>query len=123
MSQRECAGFNWPPLAVATWEPVGRGPEASAATSFSGLAFFVKCSRGTPFQSRACGVGHPIRSVADVRGADARSRERNRPEGVAQGFQVSVYKVDPRPCSRACNLLAKDDCRAALADEVMPCRP
>jgi hypothetical protein len=29
-----------------------------------------------------------------------------------------VYKVDPRFCSLACNLLSKDDCRAALRDEV-----
>ena len=29
MSQRECAGFNWPPLAVATGDPVSAGPESA----------------------------------------------------------------------------------------------
>ncbi len=28
MSQRECAGFNWPPLIVAAVEPVSISPEA-----------------------------------------------------------------------------------------------
>ncbi len=28
MSQRECAGFNWPPLAVPAEEPVSISPEA-----------------------------------------------------------------------------------------------
>ena len=54
-----------------------------------------------------------------MRGTDARRRERNRPDSVTQGFQVSLYKVDPRVCVFACNLLTKDDCRTALLDEVM----
>jgi hypothetical protein len=54
-----------------------------------------------------------------VRRTDARRRKRYRPEGVTQGFQVSVYKVDPSICVFARNLLSKDDCRAALADEVV----
>jgi hypothetical protein len=58
-----------------------------------------------------------------VRGADARSRERHAPEGVTHGFQVSVYKVDPRACSLARNLLSKDFCRVALADEPGEVRP
>ena len=53
-----------------------------------------------------------------MRRTDARRRERDTPEGVTQGFQVSVYKVDPRLDSFARNLLSKDDCRPALADEV-----
>jgi hypothetical protein len=65
------------------------------------------------------GVGHPVDSVADVRGTDARRRERDCPEGVTHGFHVSLYKVDPRVCFFACNLLAKDDCRLALFDEVV----
>ena len=31
MSQRECAGFNWPPLPVSTRNPFGISPEASHA--------------------------------------------------------------------------------------------
>ena len=71
----------------------------------------------------AFGVGHPVQAVSDVRGTDARSRERHRPEGVVQGFQVILNKVDPRICVLARNLLSKDDWRAALADEVVPRRP
>jgi hypothetical protein len=54
-----------------------------------------------------------------VRRTDARRRERDRPEGVTHGFQVSVYKVDPRVAVFACNLLSKDNCRLALFDEVV----
>ena len=234
MSQRECAGFNWPPLAVAAGDPLGVGPEtrstvlrdesvlpaglfpfcagvpaigvghaasaavhrslfqplrsaslwapssartdlspsfapvvghpASTATSFSGLAFVPQRSRVAPFQSRAAavgqplktaawcrltprlnprsaastvicrslvpsrtllqsGVGHPVQPVSDVRSTDARSRERDRPKGVVQDFQVIVNKVEPRLCSLARNLLSKQDWRAALADEVVPSGP
>jgi hypothetical protein len=69
------------------------------------------------------GVGHPVRSVPDVRGADARRRERDTPEGVTHSFQVSVYKVDPSVGSLACNLLSKQDWRPALRDEVLPGGP
>jgi len=58
-----------------------------------------------------------------VRRTDARSRERNRPKGVTQGFQVSLYKVDPRLCVLARNLFSKDDCRAALLDEPVEVGP
>jgi len=62
-------------------------------------------------------VGHPVRAVSDVRRTDARRRERDSPEGIFHGFQVSLYKVEPRLCVLACNLLTKDFSRAALADE------
>jgi len=81
------------------------------------------CSYVSPLPSQLFGVGHPVRSVAYVRGTDARRRERDSPEGITQGFQVSLYKVEPRLCVLACNLLSKDDCRLALADEPMEVRP
>ena len=65
------------------------------------------------------GVGHPVQSVADVRSTDARRRERDGPEGVVQGFQVNLYKVEPSICVFACNLLSNDRCRLALLDEVV----
>jgi len=71
----------------------------------------------------AVGVGHPVEPVTDVRSTDARSRERRCPEGVTHGFQVSLYKVDPRVSVLACNLLSKDDWRAALLDEPMEVWP
>jgi hypothetical protein len=47
--------------------------------------------------------------LSDVRRADARSAQISSPEGVARGFHVSVYKVEPAEAVLACNLLAKDD--------------
>ena len=61
-----------------------------------------------PIAFPTVGVGHPVSSVSDVRGTDARRRERDRPEGVTHGFHVSVYKVDPSICVFACNLLTKN---------------
>jgi hypothetical protein len=58
-----------------------------------------------------------------VRRTDARRRERDRPEGVTQGFHVSVYKVDPRIAVLARNLLSNDDCRLALLNESEPVWP
>jgi len=81
-------------------------------------ALFPFCA-GVP----AIGVGHPVIAVSDVRRTDARRRERDTPEGVTHAFHVSVYKVDPRICVLACNLLSKDRCRPALRDEVLPGGP
>jgi len=78
----------------------------------------ARCCSGVPPGSCAAGVGHPIQPVSDVRSTDARRRKRDRPDGVIQGFQVSLYKVEPRICVLARNLLSKDDCRAALRDEM-----
>lgn len=78
---------------------------------------------GVSFQSRVVGVTHPKKSVADVRGTDARRRKRDGPEGVTHGFQVSVYKVDPRPDRFARNLFSKDDWRLALFNEPKERRP
>ena len=77
-----------------------------------------------PPASREAGVaqltaGHEEQPLSDVRGADARSRQIGRPDGVAFGFQVSTNKVEPGEASRSANLLAKDDCRAADADVVV----
>jgi hypothetical protein len=49
--------------------------------------------------------------------AEAASRKYGLPARVANRFQVSRYKVEPVNASRACNLLPKDNARAALTDE------
>jgi len=71
--------------------------------------------------SCACGVVQPFsdepEALADMRGADARSAQISRPDGVARCFQVSVYSVEPSEPVLARNLLSKDDWRAALIDE------
>mgnify|MGYP006287962391 CR=1 FL=1 len=73
------------------------------------------------------GVGHPlcgeVQSLSDMRRTDARSAEIESPDGVVRCFHVSVYKVEPNEAVLACNLFAKDDCRAALADEIVPDGP
>lgn len=78
---------------------------------------------GVSLWSRVVGVTHPVRAVPDVRRTDARRRKRDRPEGITQGFQVSVYKVEPALCVLACNLLTSDDSRTALVDEVVEVGP
>jgi len=55
--------------------------------------------------------------LPDVGRANARSRQIDGPDGIACGLQVSSYTGEPRPASRSCNLFAKDDVRAALANE------
>lgn len=73
------------------------------------------------------GVGHPYgteeQPLSDVRSPDARSAQIRSPDGVALSFQVSANNVEPREASPARNLLSKDDCRAALADEAEPLGP
>jgi hypothetical protein len=69
------------------------------------------------------GVGHEVNPVSPVRRAEARSREYHRPDGVSQRLQVIVNKVEPRLRVSGRNLLTKDRCRSALADEMEPCRP
>jgi hypothetical protein len=44
-----------------------------------------------------------------MRRPDARSRQTNRPDGVALSFQVSLNKVEPAMADRSFNLLTKDD--------------
>lgn len=71
----------------------------------------------------ASGVGHEEKPLSDVRSANARRWKIRRPDGVTFALQISRNMVEPREASRARNLLSKDDCRAALADEPKPRRP
>lgn len=52
--------------------------------------------------------------------ADTASWQYGRPAGVTLGFQPLINIVKPPVGNCACNLLSKDACRAALADEVEP---
>jgi hypothetical protein len=61
--------------------------------------------------------------LSDVERADARSAEITRPDGVVRRFQVSRNTIEPSKSIRARNLLTKDDCRAALRNELVPRRP
>jgi hypothetical protein len=58
-----------------------------------------------------------------MRGADARSAQICRPDGVARCFHVRLYSVEPSEAVLARNLLSKDDWRAALCDEAIELGP
>jgi len=58
-----------------------------------------------------------------VRRPDARSAQIGTSDRIPQVFQVSAYSGEPAPSVSARNLLAKDLCRAALADEPSHLRP
>jgi hypothetical protein len=75
MSQRECAGFNWPPLSICASEPISISPEAvKRAGPLIAVAMLRSCgdplrsiSRKAPSAVRtffspsaARGVGHPL---------------------------------------------------------------
>ena len=218
INQRECAGFNWPPLFVPAEQPVSISPKAvsragpsavSRAIGLSATVALLPSGRlpvgeapvawrepspsprvgvghpastaclgsmsvrervepsgfvpvvaipGLSFQSRALGVvqphvrasqfrsaapplpfvrlpgprirtscacgvvqplSAPVQSLSDMRRAEARSAGIDRPAGVSRRFQVSLYKVEPTESVFACNLLAKDELRTALFDEVV----
>jgi energy-converting hydrogenase Eha subunit B len=75
--------------------------------------------------SEIVGVGHgdPVEPLPEVRGADAVCANIRRRKGVAFAFHVCTHMVCPCVSSSAGNLLANNDSRAALADEVEERRP
>jgi hypothetical protein len=77
----------------------------------------------TAFVFEASGVGNKPESIASVRRADSASWQYGRPDRVAFAFQIIGHGVKPSVPNRVCNLLAKDFCRASLADELEPIRP
>jgi hypothetical protein len=77
MSQRECAGFNWPPLSVSAGDPDGVSPEAAnwacrgswsslERSEPSGLTPVVAMP-AVSFQSRALGVDHEAKLLWAVK--------------------------------------------------------
>jgi hypothetical protein len=103
---------------VAVGQPAKAASAGSAPPAWFGPPLLPSVARGVfrPFRD-------PPEALSDVGRADARSAEINRPAGVARSFQVSRYKVEPTETVLARNLLAKDNWRAALVDEVEPVRP
>jgi hypothetical protein len=80
-----------------------------------------------PVESFEIGVGQAVgdepKPVPDVRGADARSRQYRRPDGVTFSLQISLNKIEPAVSNRRFNLFTKYCCRAALSDEAEPDGP
>lgn len=102
---------------------VGQLVSRAAPVSFSEMLPRASRPYGELVASFATGDGHPVEPLADVRGADARSAQIRRPDGISQCFQVKRNSVEPRPSSRARNLFSKHDCRAALGDKPVEFRP
>jgi hypothetical protein len=75
------------------------------------------------FPSRAAGVGHPHNPTPLVVGPKGISSQYERRSGVSLSLKVQRGPVPPAPSNRVCNLLAKDDIRAALSDEGEEFRP
>jgi hypothetical protein len=79
------------------------------------------------FASVAVGVAQPespkVNALAHVRRTDARSAQIGTPNGILNSFQIKPYSIEPSTPIDACNLLAKDNCRAALADEAKELGP
>jgi hypothetical protein len=62
-------------------------------------------------------AGHPVKSLSDVRRADAVCANNRRPAGVTNSFQVCEYSIEPTMLNRCRNLFPKDCVRATLFDE------
>jgi hypothetical protein len=75
------------------------------------------------FCGPAFGVGHEVKPLADMGGAEARSAGIDRPDGVTRCFQVSVNNVEPSKADLCRNLFANESARSALADETGESRP
>lgn len=102
----------------------GVGHIARAACCGSGVP--VSCGRIVPrprFASVAVGDTHPVEALPDVRGGNACSWQIGRCAGVTCRFHFITYAIEPRKGRAACNLFAKNNWRAALADEPRPLWP
>ena len=97
-----------PPSTSAT---VGVGQRPHVAEIICGRAMPVSCGRGPSdplLPSVACAVGQrdPIEPLADVGGVHGRSRDIDRPAGVARSSQISGDSVEPIEASLSRNLLS-----------------
>jgi hypothetical protein len=68
-------------------------------------------------------IGHEVKSLADMRSADARSAGIECPAGVSLSFQVRANNVEPAEAVLARNLFAKDRARASCLSEPKNGRP
>ena len=92
MSQRECAGFNWPPARIPASEPVSSSPETVSRAGPSEIAAAIE---------RSC--GEPLRSISD-----------NEPSAVRTFFSPSAARVVGHPVVKA------TACRSPPPDLVRP---
>lgn len=122
MSQELCSGLNAPAAAVCPKN------DLTCPGRLSGFrpASRRRIDRADAFSpSVAFGVAHGDKpqSFPLLRRTDAASRQIGGPEGIGCGFQVSTNSGEPFKSIASRNLLSKDDCRAARADEIEPNGP
>jgi hypothetical protein len=98
--------LHFPVVAIASVE--NRSPAIAA------LDFLILCAMGV--RDPRSNEKEPLPFVWS---ADASSAEIDRCAGVTRSFHVSLYKVEPLKANFARNLLAKNERRAALIDEVV----
>jgi hypothetical protein len=78
MSQRECAGFNWPPLSIPAGKPVSSSPEAVSRAGCMCIVMLVSVCPRVPraiapsppdeFPSCLSGVGQPDNTATSFSG-------------------------------------------------------
>lgn len=68
-------------------------------------------------------VGHKPKSISPMGRIDGTSRDNDRPDGVADAFQVSTHSVEPVLSNRCRNLLSHDDIGPGGTDESEELRP
>lgn len=115
--------FFWPPVcSESSARGVGHIDIAATVARDSPVALRSTLAKSGP-AAAAFGVGHKEYPVSAMGSADTASWQNCRRAGVCFRFQVIEGIVKPSSGNRVINLLAKDFCRAALADEPTPIRP
>jgi hypothetical protein len=66
------------------------------------------------FSSPAPVVGHPVKTLSDVRRADARSAQICGPDSIGHSFHVSLYSGETKAFKRRLNDCPKDFCNCSL---------
>jgi len=87
MSQRECAGFNWPPLSIPAEEPVSISP---VAVSRTGPQIAAACDKscGEPFRAISDSAPSNVRtffSPSELRGVGQPASHATRPRSAFSG--------------------------------------
>ena len=102
MSQRECAGFNWPPLSVPAQEPVSISPEAVKRAGVASLACIAALKN--PFFAARRSTASSVQSVLSPSAANGVLHAANRTTSFSgralcvSSFPGSIAPLWPRAC-------------------------
>jgi hypothetical protein len=103
MSQRECAGFNWPPLSIPASEPVSISPEAVSRAGPQ-IAAAIDKSCGDPLRSISDSEPSSVRTFFSPSAALVVGQPANSARSPVQPL------LAPCPSSRVPTLVASDRC-------------